>query len=93
MVGNGLRRAAKASTQGGAERHGECPIEGQNTGCGGLRVQLELSEMMRYGLPQVAELLTERARVDALARLLGAVQRGDHGQLSQGLLIAIPAFS
>lgn len=66
----------------GAECEGESTVEGEDASRRGLATEVLLTEVTPHGLAQVAKFLAERARVESVAGLVGAVERGDHGELA-----------
>ena len=74
--------------------HGEAEgaVERENGFCGGFGVEAPLSEGVPDGFAKVVELFAERPWIEAFARLISAIERGNHCQLAKGLRRARRVF-
>jgi len=76
--------ALVSAGEGGAKGERQRAVEGEDTSRGDVGAQAFLTDEVPDGLPEMRQLLAECARIEALSRLIGAIERRDHGQLATG---------
>jgi len=84
--------ALVAAGEGGAKGESQRPVEGEDTSSGDVGGKVLLPEEVPDRLPEMRQLFAQGARVEAFARLIGAVERGNHCQLAKGLRRARRVF-